>query len=511
MLMESSAILLVGILALLAGALVGYLIRQAIAKKQLTTAEGKVGKMVEEAEKKSQEIVLEAKNKAVEILEEAKKKEKAREDQILRLEHRLEKREEQVDQKIEELDRGKKLLEQKAEEIRNIKQEAEIARKKELERLEKIAGLSKEQAKSILLQLTEEEYRDAIAQRIAKLEKEGKDDIEKKAKNIMTGVIQKYAGSHAAEIVTTTVAIPSDEVKGRIIGREGRNIKALERLTGIEIIVDDTPEAVVLSGFDPVRREIARIALEKLINDGRIHPTRIEEAVEFAKKEIENKVREAGEAAAYDLGIAGLDPKLIQILGRLRYRTSFGQNALLHSLEVAHLSGALAAELGADVAVAKKAGLLHDIGKAVDHEIQGTHVEIGIKILQKFNMPKEVIDAVKAHHEDYPFETAEAFLIAAADAISASRPGARKDTLENYLKRLEELESVGNSFDGVEKTYAIQAGREIRVFVRPEEIDDLGAMKLARDIADKIEQELKYPGEIRVNVIRETRSVEFAR
>jgi len=510
--MESGILaLIVGILALSGGTFAGYLVRQSIAKKQLTTAEGKVEKMVEDADKKAQETVLEAKNKAVEILEEAKKKEKAREDQILRMEQRLEKREETLDQKIEEVERGKKLLEQKAEEIRRIRQEAENARKKEMERLEKIAGLSKEQAKNILLQLTEEEYRDVIAQRIAKIEKEGKEDIERKAKNIMTGVIQKYAGSHAAEIVTTTVSIPSDEVKGRIIGREGRNIKALERLTGIEIIVDDTPEAVVLSGFDPVRREIARIALEKLINDGRIHPTRIEEAVEFAKKEIENKVREAGEAAAYDLGIAGLDPKLVQILGRLRYRTSFGQNALLHSLEVAHLSGALAAELGADVAIAKKAGLLHDIGKAVDHEIQGTHVEIGIKILQKFNMPKEVIDAVKAHHEDYPFESAEAFIIAAADAISASRPGARKDTLENYLKRLEELESVGNSFSGVEKTYAIQAGREIRVFVKPEEVDDLGAMKLARDVADKIEQELKYPGEIRVNVIRETRSVEFAR
>ena len=510
--MESGILaLIVGILALSGGTFAGYLVRQSIAKKQLTTAEGKVEKMVEDADKKAQETVLEAKNKAVEILEEAKKKEKAREDQILRMEQRLEKREETLDQKIEEVERGKKLLEQKAEETRRIRQEAENARKKEMERLEKIAGLSKEQAKNILLQLTEEEYRDVIAQRIAKIEKEGKEDIERKAKNIMTGVIQKYAGSHAAEIVTTTVSIPSDEVKGRIIGREGRNIKALERLTGIEIIVDDTPEAVVLSGFDPVRREIARIALEKLINDGRIHPTRIEEAVEFAKKEIENKVREAGEAAAYDLGIAGLDPKLVQILGRLRYRTSFGQNALLHSLEVAHLSGALAAELGADVAIAKKAGLLHDIGKAVDHEIQGTHVEIGIKILQKFNMPKEVIDAVKAHHEDYPFESAEAFIIAAADAISASRPGARKDTLENYLKRLEELESVGNSFSGVEKTYAIQAGREIRVFVKPEEVDDLGAMKLARDVADKIEQELKYPGEIRVNVIRETRSVEFAR
>jgi ribonuclease Y len=507
--MITSILGLVGGLAV--GFYVGYLVRQSIARKRLDTAEGQIEKMIEEAEKKSKETVLDAKNKAVEILEEAKKTEKEREDQIIRSEQRLEKKEITLDQKMEELERSHKALEQKAEEVRKIKQESEEVRKKELARLEKIAGLSKEQAKTILLQLTEEENRDVIAQHIAKIEREGNEEIEKRAKSLITSVIQKYAGSHAAEIVTTTVSIPSDEVKGRIIGREGRNIKALEKLTGVEIIVDDTPEAVVISGFDPVRREIARIALEKLIEDGRIHPTRIEESVEFAKKEIDNKVKEAGEAATYDLGIAGLDPKLIYLLGRLRYRTSFGQNVLLHSLEVAHLSGALAAELGADVAIAKKAGLLHDIGKAVDHEIQGTHIEIGIKILEKFNMPKEVIDAIKSHHEDYPFETPESFIIASADAISASRPGARKDTVEKYLKRLEELETAANSFSGVEKTYAIQAGREIRVFVKPEEIDDLGALKLAREIADKIEQELKYPGEIKVNVLRETRSVEYAR
>lgn len=498
-------------LGLAIGIGVGYFVRQSIAKKQLDSAEGKIEKMLEESEKKTQEAILDAKSKAVNILEEAKKKEKIREDQIMRSEKRLEKREEVLDKQMDEFERGKKLLEQKAEEIRKIRLETEQTRAKELARLEKIAGLSKEQAKNILLQLTEEENRDTMAQRISKLEKEGRDDLEKRAKNIMTSVIQKYAGSHAAEVVTTTVAIPSDEVKGRIIGREGRNIKALERLTGVEVIVDDTPEAVVISGFDPVRREIARIALEKLIGDGRIHPTRIEEAVEFAKKEIDNKIKEAGEAAVYDLGIAGLDPKIVYLVGRLRYRTSYGQNVLLHSLEVAHLSGALASELGADVVIAKKAGLLHDIGKAVDHEIQGTHVEIGMKILEKFKIAKEIIDAMKSHHEDYPFETAESFIVAAADAISASRPGARKDTLENYLKRLGELEASANSFEGVEKTYAIQAGREIRVFVKPEEIDDLGALKLARNIADKIEQELKYPGEVKVNVIRETRSVEFAR
>lgn len=423
----------------------------------------------------------------------------------------MEKREEVIDQKMAELERGKNILEQRAEEIRKIKKEVEESRKKELSRLEKIAGLSKEQAKKVLLQLTEEENRDLVSQRMAKIEKEGQEELEKKAKSIMTQAIQKYAGSHAAEISTTTVSLPSDDVKGRIIGREGRNIKTLEKLTGVEIIVDDTPEAVVISGFDPIRRETARIALEKLMGDGRIHPTRIEEAVEFAKKELDNKIKEAGETAIYDTGILGIDAKLTYILGRLRYRTSYGQNVLIHSLEVAHLSGALAAELGADVAVAKKAGLLHDIGKAIDHEVKGTHVEIGIKILEKFKIPKEVIDAVKSHHEDYPFATQESYIVAAADAISASRPGARKDTLENYLKRLEELEGVANSFPEVEKTYAIQAGREIRVFVKPEKLDDLGSMKLARQIADKIEQDLKYPGEIKVNVLRETRAIEFAR
>jgi ribonuclease Y len=505
------AVLITGILSLGIGAVLGYYARQTIAKKQLSTAEGKAARVEEEAEKKSQEIVLEAKNKAVDILEEAKKKEYDREELLRRTEARLEKKEEGLEGKIQEIEKEKDLLGQKAEEVRRIRKEVEEARKQELKRLEKIAGLSKEAAKKILLQLTEEESRELLAKRIKSLEIEGRDTLEKKAKDIMTQAIQKYAGSHAADVTTSIVAIPSDEVKGRIIGREGRNIKALERLTGIEIIVDDTPEAIVISGFDPIRREIARIAIERLISDGRIHPTKIEEAVEFAKAEINNKIREAGDAAAYDVGVAGLDPKLVHILGRLRYRTSYGQNALLHSLEVAHLSGALAAELGADVSLAKKAGLLHDIGKAIDHEVQGTHVEIGIKILEKFKIGKEIIDAMKSHHEDYPFETPESMIISAADAISASRPGARKDTLENYLKRLEELEAVATSFPEVEKTYAIQAGREIRVFVRPDKIDDLGAIKLSRAIADKIEKELKYPGEIKVNVIRETRVVEYAR
>lgn len=510
--MEVSLTILVGvILSLGIGAVLGYWARQTIAKKQLHTAEGRASKLVEEADKKSQEILIEAKNKAVTILEESRKKGEERENQMARTEDRLAKREEILDKKMEEIDYGRNALEKKAEEIRKIKREVEDARKQELKRLEKIAGLSKEAAKKILLQLTEEESRDILAKRIKELEAGGKEELEKRARDIMTQAIQKYAGSHAADVTTTTVSIPSDEVKGRIIGREGRNIKALERLTGIEIIVDDTPEAIVISGFDPIRREIAKISLERLISDGRIHPTKIEEAVEYAKAEVNNKIREAGEAAAYDVGVAGLDPKLIHILGRLRYRTSYGQNALLHSLEVAHLSGALAAELGADVSLAKKAGILHDIGKAVDHEVQGTHVEIGIKILEKFSVGKDIINTMKCHHEDYPFESLESMIISAADAISASRPGARKDTLENYLKRLEELETVANSFPEVEKSYAIQAGREIRIFVKPDKIDDLGAIKLTRAIADKIEKELKYPGEIKVNVIREVRVTEYAR
>jgi len=507
----SLTVLITVILSLSFGSVLGYYARQTIAKKQLNTAEGKASNILEEAEKKSQEIILESKKKGVDILEEAKKKEREKENKIAQLEERLRKREENLDKKIDDIEKGRDFLEKKAKEIKDLRREVGEIKRQELKRLEKIAGLPKESAKKILLQLVEEENRDFLGKKMKDLEIGGREELEKKAKDIMVQAIQKYAGSHASEVTTSVVSIASDEIKGRIIGREGRNIKALERLTGVEVIVDDTPETIVISGFDPIRREIAKIGLEKLIQDGRIHPTKIEEAVEFAKGEISKKIGEAGEAAAYDVGIAGLDPKLIHILGRLRYRTSFGQNALLHSLEVAHLAGALAEELGLDVNLAKKAGLLHDIGKAIDHEVQGTHIEIGIKILEKFHIAKEIINVMKSHHEDYPFETPESMLIAAADAISASRPGARKDTLENYLKRLHDLEEVALSFSEVEKAYAIQAGREIRVFVEPEKIDDFGTIKLSRNIADKIEKELKYPGEVKVNVIREMRVTEYAR
>ncbi len=499
------------IVALAIGSAFGYLFRQSIAKKQLSTAEGKAQSIVEKAERKYKESILNAKDKAVKILEDAKNKEREREEHIRKIEQRLERREEMLDNKMEELDKGRNLLAEKAEEIKKIRKEAKEIKQKELSRLQKIAELDKKQAKEILLQLTEEEYKDDLIEKIKKLEQENNDELKKKAQDVIVKVVQKYAGSHTAEVTTSAISIPSDEIKGKIIGREGRNIKALEQLTGVEIIIDDTPETIIVSSFDPIRREIAKIALNKLIEDGRIHPTKIEEAVEFAKGEVENKIKEAGEAAVYDVGVAGLDSKLIYLLGRLRYRTSYGQNVLIHSMEVAHLAGALATELGADVSVAKKAGLLHDIGKAVDHEIEGTHAKIGMKILEKFNIDQTVIDAMKSHHEEYPFGSPESFIVAAADAISAGRPGARKDTLEQYLKRLGELEDIVNSFDAVSKTYAIQAGREIRVFVDSEKINDLEAVKLARKIADKIEEELKYPGEIKINVLRETRAIEYAR
>ncbi|MDP2837849.1 MAG: ribonuclease Y [Candidatus Moranbacteria bacterium] len=502
---------LLGVTALLLGVAAGYLVRRNLAKNQLSTAEGQAAKMLAEAEAKSKEMTLQAKEQAMQVLEEAKKSEQAREEKLLLQEQRVEKRVEQAEKQNEEVEAEKRKLLQKAEEIRAIREESEKLRQEEASRLEAVAQLSKEEAAVQMFRLVEEESKEALVKRMSKLENEAHDELEKRSLSIMATVIQKYSRSHVSEFTTTTVSIPSDEIKGKIIGKEGRNIRALEKETGVEIIVDDTPESIVISGFDPVRREIARIALEKLISDGRIHPARIEEAVEEGKKEIDQKIKEAGEAAAYDAGIAGLHPKLLYILGRLRYRYSYKQNVLLHSLEVSYLAGALAAELGADVACAKKAGLLHDIGKAVDHEIEGTHVKIGMRILEKFSIGQNVIDAMKCHHDEYPHQTIESFIVTAADALSAARPGARKETAEKYIKRLEELEALINSFPEVEKSYAIQAGREVRIFVNPGKTDDLGAMKLARDIAKRIEEELKYPGEIKVNVFRETRAVEYAR
>ena len=503
--------IIIGIGALVAGSVLGYLSRQSIAKKQVGSIEGKLAKMTEKAKREAKEVEIRAKDKAIQILEEAKHEQKDREQQIMRLEDRLERKEQSLEVKEKDLD--KKFIEvaEKVEKVKEIKEDLAQLQAQKLKELERVAKLSVEQAKEELLAQVEKEQGAVLLERIQKLEQEGKEELEKKARNILTYAMQRYAASQSAEITTSSVALPSDELKGRIIGKEGRNIKTLEKLTGVEIIVDDTPGAIVISAFDPVRRQIAKVALEKLMSDGRIQPARIEDAVKKAKEEIGEKIAEAGKAAAYDTGVAGLDPKLIRILGRLSLRTSYGQNVLLHSLEVAHLAASIAAEVGADVNLAKKAGLLHDIGKAVTHEVQGSHVEIGKMILQKFNMPEEVIKAMQSHHEEYPYESLEAVIVQVADQISGARPGARKDTLEAYLKRLEELERVANSFAGVEKSYAIQAGREIRIFVQPEKIDDIEARKLARDVANKIQQELQFPGEIKVTVIRETRTIEYAR
>lgn len=509
--MVSVTYLFIGTVAIGVGAVLGYVARQTIAKRELDTAEGQVAKLVAEAEKKASDITLEAKSKAVEVLDEAKKEMQAKEEELRRQERRIEKREESAERRIEEVEQEKHTLIKKAEDIRAIQAEVEGLRGEELSKLENIASLSKEEAQKEVFRLVEEESKDALAKRLAKLEKEGNESLENRSLGIMATIIQKYSRSHVSEFTTTTVQIPSDDIKGKIIGKEGRNIRALEKETGVELIVDDTPESVIISGFDPVRREVAKIALEKLISDGRIHPARIEEAVEEARKELDKKIKEAGEAAAYEAGIAGLHPKLLYILGRLRYRYSYKQNILIHSLEVSYISGALAAELGGNVAVAKKAGLLHDIGKAVDHEIEGTHVNIGIRILEKFGVQKEVIDAMKCHHDEYPHSSLESYIVTAADAMSAARPGARKETAEKYIKRLEELEDLVNSFPEVEKSYAIQAGREVRIFVNPEKVDDYGAIKLAKDIAGRMQEELNYPGEIRVVVMRETRSIEYAR
>lgn len=493
------------------GAGAGYLIRQKIAKKQLSSAENKIDKLLEEANEKSQNILREAKTKAEKIVEDEKKNEQLSRAQILRQIDRLEIKENLLEKKTAENEREKNKILEKVNELKNIKLSIEQVKQDQVKTLERLAGFSSEEAKNLLLKKVEKEEAQALAEKIKKLETENQEELSKKAYNILTTAIQRVSIPQVVEGTVSSVSIPNDEMKGRIIGREGRNIRSLEKMTGVEIIIDDTPEAITISSFSLIRQQIAKIALEKLIVDGRINPANIEDSVATAKTEILLKIKEAGEAAAYDTGVAGLDPKLIHLLGRLKFRTSYGQNVLLHSVEVAHLSAAIAGEIGANVALAKRAGLLHDIGKAIDHEIEGSHIELGKTILKKFNVSEEVIKTMQSHHEDYPFESVEGIIVHVADAISASRPGARKDSLENYLKRLGDLEAIAIEIPEVEKAYAIQAGREIRIFVKPEKIDDLGAIKLSRSIADKIEERLDYPGEIKVTVTRETKAIEYAR
>jgi len=509
--MLQTALVLAGVLVLSIGAILGYFARQSIARKKADTIETTLKRKISQVKKESEEILSRAKEKAAQLIDKTKRDIASQKQELFKTEKLLLKKENILTEKNSVLEEKEKDFQEKVKRLREIKKGLEDLRQKAISDLERISGLSKNQAKKELLQGLEEEYQEELMGRMRKLENQGVEKYEKRAKEILSLAIQKYGLSQAQEITTTTVSIPNEDIKGRIIGKEGRNIRVLEKLTGVEIIVDETPEVVVISGFDPIRRQIAKVSLERLVEDGRIQPARIEETVKKVESEIVNQIKDSGEKAVYETGVIGLNPKVIQLLGRLRFRTSYGQNVLLHSIEVSHLSAALAAELGADAAVAKKAGLLHDIGKAVDHQIQGSHVEIGIKILDKFGIKKEVIDAMKAHHEEYPAETLEAVIVQVADQISGARPGARKDTLENYLKRLEELEGIATSFTGVDKAYAIQAGREIRVFVRPEEVDDYGAKKIARDIANRIQEELRYPGEIKITVIRENRVIEYAR
>ena len=489
----------------------GYLIRQLLATRNLNSIEATIKRQLEESKTQAKEALLEAKDKAVKILEDAKNQERERLAILSRQEDRLNVQLKKIEQKEDALENGKQFLEKQAEQIKAIHQEADALKKKSEEIIEQVSGLSREEAKAKLLSQIEEDSKADLIAAMQKMEKNRLEELEKKARSIMTTAIQRYARSHISEITTSTVSLPSDELKGRIIGKEGRNIRALERLTGVEIIVDETPEAITLSSFDPLRREIAKTALLKLMSDGRIQPARIEEKVQEAKKEVSKKVMEAGEMALYEVGILDIPKEVTMLLGRLAFRTSYGQNVLLHSIEMAHIAKMLAKELGANTDVAKKAALLHDIGKAVDHEIEGTHLELGRKILQKYGIDQAVIQAMESHHEDYPFSSSESFIVAAADIISGARPGARRDSVENYIKRLTELENIANSFAGVEKSYAIAAGREIRIFVHPEKIDDLKAIQLAKEMAKRIESELKYPGEIKVNIIRETRAVEYAR
>lgn len=518
--MESLGIALLG---LVLGLGAGYAARKAVGARTVSNAESRAEKMLAEAKAKQQELLqeakakhsellLDAKNQSMKTIEEAKRDEAARRKEAQEKERRLEKRESMFDQKILEFEDKKTKLEEKTKQVEVVKEEIQAIKEEQTQKLQEVAGLNKEEAEARLIKNVEEELQESLLSRLRKVEQMNEEEVEKKCKDLLSLAVTRFSSSVSVDTTTTAVELPSDEMKGRIIGKEGRNIKAIEHLTGTEIIVDDSPEVITISGFSPIRRQVAKRALEALIKDGRIHPARIEDAVNDAKKALAKDLRKAGEDALYQLGIpvTSIDPKLISILGRMKYRTSYGQNALQHSIEVAQFSAMLAEELGADVFICKKGGLFHDIGKAVDHDMQGAHPEIGYNIMKKFGFPEELAYQSIAHHEDKP-RTIEGAIVKAADAISGARPGARKNTLEQFIQRMEQLEHAANSFEGVEKAYAIQAGREVRVFVTPEKIDDLTAYKLARDIANKIESELSYPGEVKVTVIRETRVQEFAK
>ncbi|NBI63639.1 ribonuclease Y [Clostridiales bacterium] len=507
--------IVVGIIALLIGVLVGYIIRKTVGEKAIGSAEQKAKNLILDAENRSEtirkEYVLEAKEEAHKLRSDADREIRERRAEISKSERRLVQKEESIDRKLENIERKEESITNKEQGIIAKRKELDHVVAQQMEELEKISGYSVEEAKEILLANTEKEIRYEASVMIKDIEAKAKEEADKKAKEIITGAIQRCAADHVAESTVSVVPLPNDEMKGRIIGREGRNIRAIETLTGIDLIIDDTPEAVILSGFDPVRREVARLSLEKLIVDGRIHPARIEETVKKSEREVNAIIKEEGEQATFEVGIHNLHPELVKLLGRLKYRTSYGQNVLKHSVEVAHLAGLMAGELGLDVTLAKRAGLLHDIGKAIDHEKEGTHVDLGMEVLKKYKESAAVINGMAAHHGDYEPKSMEAILVAAADALSAARPGARRETLETYIKRLEKLEEIANTTPGVDKSFAIQAGREIRIIAKPDEVTDESIVFLARDISKRIESELEYPGQIKVNVVRETRAVGYAK
>ena len=503
------------ILALAAGAAAGFLYRQNVMEKKIGRTEEYANNLLTEAthkaEEKKKEAILEAKEEVIRLRSELDKEVRDRRSEVTKQERRVSQREETLDKKMDNLEAREESLNEKYKEAERIEAEARQIHDQQQAELERISNMTREEAKDILVaRVQKDAYHDAAVM-VRDIESRAKEEADKKARNIISLAIQKCAADQVAETTVSVVALPNDDMKGRIIGREGRNIRALEMATGVDLIIDDTPEAVIISGFDPVRREVARIALEKLIMDGRIHPARIEEMVEKARKEVDNQIREAGEQAVFETNIHNIHHELVKLLGRMRYRTSYGQNVLKHSIEVSHLAGVMAAELGADVALAKRAGLLHDIGKAIDHEVEGTHVTIGAELAKKFHESDAVIHCIMAHHNDVEPTTVEAVLVQAADAISAARPGARRESIENYIKRLEKLEEIANSFEGVEKSFAIQSGREVRIMVKPEDVNDAGTLILAKEIVKRIENEMEYPGQIKVSVIRETRSVEFAK